>query len=174
MQAKRFLPWELFWQITPEGSTQILDGAWVSVGEEGKEVCALKWIFFSRETKLVSSAGQKHNVPFGLLPMSLLPSFHAARRENQYQKSPREGELQAAACEPASGRFVWNLANPDPSSLVPQLWCRPKAKVQGHPGARCVKKAIFPDDWETLGFACQPAEKMLSRWAGRRWGGWGC
>lgn len=29
MQAKRYLPWELFWQITPEGSTQILGAVWV-------------------------------------------------------------------------------------------------------------------------------------------------
>jgi len=30
-----------------------------------------------------------------------------------------------------------------------------------------------PYDWETWGFACQLAKKVVSRWIGRRIGSWG-
>lgn len=131
---------------------------WVGCGEEGK---FMLWngIFFSRKEKLVSPTGQKHNVAFGFFPRACCPLSmpgSVGRRKIEFQKSHWAGELQAAVCEPASAGSVepgksWPQL---PGELCTQLWCRPKARVQGHPVSCFIFFFLLPE----MGWNAQETE----------------
>lgn len=148
MQAKRFLPWELFWQITPEGSTQILDGAWVSVGEEGKEICALKWIFFFKGDKTGEFCWTETQCGFWVAPHEPAAHFPCCKEGKSVSEiSQRRG---------IAGSSLWAILRQvcvEPGKPWPQLL--------GAPALMQTKSQSAGTSWSKV---CEKSH--ISRWLG--------
>lgn len=79
------------------------------MGDEGKETYALKWIFFFFSKGAKTGESYLRGAQCGFWAASQSPAAHfpcclalwEEGKIREHQKSHREGELQAAACEPA-------------------------------------------------------------------------
>lgn len=137
------------------------------MGEEGKEVYALKRILFSEEEKLMSPTGQKHNVAFGLLLKSLLPASHAAWLCGKKEKSV------STRCLTEKGTCRQQLVNqPQPGvcgtwqilTLAPQWpsWAavEPSSDADQKPKCRDIlEKGVWEARWQGNLGVCLPASR---------------
>lgn len=108
---------------------------WVGCGEEGK---FMLWngIFFSREEKLVSPTGQKHNVAFGLLPKSLVPTLHAwlcGKKENRVPEVSLSRGIAGSSLWTSLCRVcgTWQILTPAPWGAVHPAVMQTKSRSAG-------------------------------------------
>lgn len=148
-----FLLWELFWQTTPEGSTQILGGVWW-----GGKVYALKWNFFFKGGKAGESYWTEAQCGFWVASQESGAHSPCLALWEEGKSSPRslteQGNCrQQFVNQPLQG--LWNLANPDPSSLGS---CAPSCDADQKPECRDILYHVLSSF-----FFCQRWDEMLKR-----------